>query len=121
MVILTLILGFAIAIVAVIFALQNTATVEVAFFTLHVTGSLALVVLVTLAAGILIGILVMTPSLIKRSISISSHRKKIKGLEKLLDEHKTKLEEIEKSSPAIQATEEPKPEPQSDSASQQIL
>lgn len=115
MVILALVLGFAIAIVAVIFALQNTATVEVAFFTLHVSGSLALVVLVTLAAGILIGILVMTPSVIKRSISLSSHRKKLKGLEKALEEHKSKLEELEKSNSVIKATEEPQPESTSNS------
>ncbi len=93
----TLILALLFAIPAVIFAVQNTMTVPVVFFTWKIEGSLALVVLIALAVGVLIGLLVMTPAVVKRSISLSGQRKKIAGLEKELDDHKARLGEAEKA------------------------
>ena len=83
-----LILALAIAIVAVIFALQNTATITVAFFAWKVTGSLSLVLLVALAIGVLIGLLFLMPSYVRNSFQVSGHRKRIGSLEKELDDHK---------------------------------
>jgi len=91
-----LILALAFAIVAVIFALQNTEVVTVSFFSLSYTGSLALVILVAVALGILIGVLVMTPGNIKNKIASSRSRKKIGSLEASLEEQKAKLMEAEK-------------------------
>ncbi len=92
----TLILALLFAILAVIFAVQNTDAVQVVFFSWQMEGSLALVVLIALAVGVLIGLLVMTPSVVKRSLNLSGQRKKIAGLEKDLDDHKTRLSEAEK-------------------------
>jgi len=99
-----LILALAFAIVAVIFALQNTEVVTVSFFSLSYTGSLALVILVAVALGILIGVLVMAPGNIKNKIASSRSRKKIGSLEASLEEQKAKLMEAEKpaSSPATE-------------------
>jgi len=107
MIILTLILALGFAIVAVIFALQNTALVTVTFFGTNVDGSLALFILLSVAVGVLIGVLVMIPGSIKHSFELRSHRKQINTLEKTLDEHKSLLTEVE------QPTEvEPPVEPQ---------
>lgn len=91
-----LILALAIAIVAVIFALQNTAIVTVTFFSVSFEGSLALVILVAVAVGILIGALVMTPGSIKNRLANVRSRKKISSLEASLDEQRVRLAQSEK-------------------------
>jgi uncharacterized integral membrane protein len=99
MAIVYLILALLIAVVAVIFALQNTATVTIAFFTFKATGSLSLVLLVTILIGILIGWLFAAPSLVKHTFRASGQRKRIGALEKELDDHKVKLSEPQKPAP----------------------
>ena len=95
MMIFTLIIALAFAVVAVIFALGNPDSVTVSFLNFQVTESLAIVLLITVAFGILIGILLMTPGAIKRNLALSGERKKLKGAEKELDMHKTKVTEFE--------------------------
>jgi len=99
-----LILALVIAIVAVIFALQNTATVTVAFFVWKVTGSLSLVLLVALAIGALIALLVLAPSLLRNSFQASGHRKRIGLLEKELEEHRQTVGRLktEKDKPLVE-------------------
>lgn len=102
----TLILALAIAIVAVIFALQNPTLVTVSLFGYEVEGSLALVILVTVAVGILIGVLVMAPGQIKSRLSNARNRKKISSLETSLEEQKSKLSQVEQpSEPEKEKTE----------------
>lgn len=96
---LYLIVALVIAVIAVVFALQNTLTVTITFFVWTVTGSLSLILLVTLAIGAVIGMLVLAPSTVKNSLAASGHRKRIGALEKELDEHKTKVAELQKPKP----------------------
>ena len=108
-----LIFALLIAVIAVIFALQNTITITVSFLAWKVTGSLSLVLLITLAIGALIGLLVLAPSTIKNTITVSSHRKRIGALEKDLDEHKQRVAELQKPGPVVPSSEPPPsgPEP----------
>ena len=76
-----LILALVIAVLSVVFALQNAVVIPVSLLVWEVRSSLALVLLVTLALGIVVGLLAMAPSLIKRSIKISQQHKKIKQLQ----------------------------------------
>jgi lipopolysaccharide assembly protein A len=94
MAIVYLILALVIAIIAVIFALQNSAVITISFFVWKVTGSLSLILLVTLAIGVLIGLLVLAPSAIKNSFQVSGHRKRIGTLEKELSDHKTIVQRL---------------------------
>ncbi len=89
-----LILALVIAIIAVVFALQNTATITISFIIWEVTGSLSLVLLVTLAIGVLIGLLFLSPSAIKSSLQASGQRKLIGALEKELAEVKTQAQKL---------------------------
>jgi len=93
MMIFSLILALLFAVVAVIFALGNTDVVTVSFLSWHVEGSLALILLVAVAVGILIGILLMTPGAIKRNLALSGQKKKIKTTEQELDQRKQELDE----------------------------
>jgi uncharacterized integral membrane protein len=108
-----LIAALIIALVAVIFALQNTMTITISFLVWKITGSLSLVLLVTLAIGVVIGLLVLAPSAIKNSLAVSSHKKRVGSLEKELDEHKAKIDELQKPKPVNplnQPVEPPKPQ-----------
>jgi uncharacterized integral membrane protein len=106
-----LIFALLIAVIAVIFALQNTITVTISFLAWKVTGSLSLVLLVTLAIGAVIGLLVLAPSAIKNTLTVSSHRKRIGTLEKELDEHKLRVAELQKPEPVTPSFEPPQTRP----------
>jgi uncharacterized integral membrane protein len=90
-----LIVALVVAIVAVIFALYNPGPVMVSFFTWQITGSLSLVLLVTLAIGVVIGLLVIAPSLVKNTIQGSSQRKRITALEKETAEQKASIASLQ--------------------------
>jgi len=94
--IFTLILALIIAIVAVFFALENTAIITVSFFGYGFSGSLALFLLAAVGLGLLLGVLLMTPGRIKSSLSNRRHRKKISTLESNLEEQKFKMAAMEK-------------------------
>ena len=93
--IVILIIVLIIAIVAVVFAVQNTATVSIAFLAWQSDGSLALVLLIALAIGAIIGLLVVSPALVRRGLRISKQKKKIAELDVKLQESNNKITEIE--------------------------
>ena len=103
-----LILALLIAAVAVIFAVQNVATVTITFLAWKLTGSLSVVLLVTLVIGAVVGLLVLAPSAVKGTISAASQRKRIGDLEKQLDEHKRRIVELGKP-PAENHASDPVP------------
>lgn len=81
--ILSLILGFLLGVAALLFALQNTAVVELSFMGWQFESSLALLILMAFAAGIIVSLLVSIPSAVKDSFRIMSLKKENK---KLVDE-----------------------------------
>jgi uncharacterized integral membrane protein len=83
---LFLIFALVIAVLAVIFALQNAMPIAVSFFAWRYEGSLALVLLLTLGLGVIISLLVSVPTMIRKRIIISSQKKTIEDLEKSLEE-----------------------------------
>ncbi len=100
-----------IATLAVIFAVQNSATTQVSFLTWRSNSSLALVMLLSLAAGALISFFLSLPSNIKTRWTIRQQRKKLSEYENNLSEYKLKLEEAQKKLEQIQAGGEVKAQP----------
>jgi uncharacterized integral membrane protein len=100
-----------VAILAVVFALQNAVPITVSFLTWRFESSLALVLLITLALGIIMSLLVSVPSMIRTRKIISDKKKKIQELESSLQresESKTREEtgiiieeEIESNEPEL--------------------
>lgn len=88
-----LILVLAVAIVAVIFALQNSVEIAISFFSLSASGSLSLVLILTLTIGILIGVLILAPSVFKRSMQFSGLKRRMSRLEKEKKKLDVKLSE----------------------------
>ena len=91
-----IIFALIIAVVAVIFALQNTAAVTVTFFIWNFHGSLVLVLLGALAVGLLIGLLAALPGLIRGRVTIGGHKKKLSATEKERDDYKERAETAER-------------------------
>ena len=108
---LQLIVAIIVAILAVVFALQNAVPITVSFLTWRFESSLALVLLITLALGIIMSLLVSVPSMIKRKRMISGQKKKSRELESSLQketESKTSEESGIKIKEEIES-EEPQP------------
>jgi uncharacterized integral membrane protein len=112
-----LVFALLIALVAVIFAVQNTALVTVSLFIWDFNNSLAVIILLTLFAGVLISILMASPGLIKSRIARTNLRKKNKELEgklsKVESQYQATVVEVEslKAQLAAAATPAPLPAP----------
>lgn len=92
---LILILGIIVAIVAVVFALQNNLPVVVAIALWRFEGSLALVLLVSLGLGALIAGLLSSPSVITRQWALGRLRKQVADLERQLAGQQQRSRELE--------------------------
>jgi uncharacterized integral membrane protein len=80
--IVSLIVTVVVTIIAATFALENTNMVRLSFFGYPVDGQIGLFMLIALGVGIILGILLMTPSLIGRSWALMQHKRKLAKLEK---------------------------------------
>jgi putative membrane protein len=76
-----LILSLLIAVAFVLFAVQNPAVVTVSFLSFHYHGSLALMLVVVFALGLLSGILISIPSLVRKSSALREQKRRVKQLE----------------------------------------
>lgn len=80
-----IIAALVIAILAVVFAIQNADIILVSFLAWQFQGSMALVLLLTFVLGFIAGLLIILPKLIKRSFMASGQKKKIEELPPALD------------------------------------
>jgi putative membrane protein len=88
-------LALIIAVIAVIFALQNTLTVTISILFWQFHGSLALVLLLALVVGAAISFLASMPTLVRGQWSMRKLRKQALELESNLNDHKQRLEEAQ--------------------------
>jgi uncharacterized integral membrane protein len=87
-----IIIALLIAVIAVVFALQNTAVVTITFLAWTVDGSLALVVLLAVLTGVLISVFVSLPSIVKNRLAATNRNKKISELTNQINKLEDKLE-----------------------------
>lgn len=92
--ILSLMIGFVLGAIALLFALQNTAVVTLTFLGWQFESSLALLVLVSLGVGVLISILASIPSALSASFRIMGLKKENKNLAQAVEEHRKALQEV---------------------------
>lgn len=86
--IILFIFGLLLGAMAVVFALQNVAIITVTFFSWQLTGSLALILLLTITAGVLIAILLLLPEFISNHFKYKSLKKDNERLEEELRKQK---------------------------------
>ena len=87
-----LFVALALALVAVMFALQNIVPVTVAFLAWTFEGSLALVLFVALIAGVLVSVLASVPTVVKGRWAEASLKKRVAALEAELKNTRLDLE-----------------------------
>ena len=92
-----LLISFVIAVLGIVFALQNAVPVTLAFLVWRIDSSLALVLLLALAAGVLVSFLATLPSLLKGGWTISGQKRQIKRLEAQITDYQTQLAEKEQA------------------------
>ena len=95
-----------IAVIAVIFAVQNNDQTTVSFIRWDIDGSLAFFLLIALAAGALISFFVSLPSNISTRWAIRQQRKKISELETKLEEKSADLDTLQHKLEGQQMIEE---------------
>jgi uncharacterized integral membrane protein len=77
-----LVLALAISMLAGFFALQNTLPIAVTFLLWTFEGSLALVLLVAFASGVLVSLLLLAPAMIKGRLTIARQNSEITELKR---------------------------------------
>ena len=75
-----LFIGLILGALAVIFALQNIAVITVTFLAWQLEGSLAVILLLAMLTGLLVGILISLPNIIRSKFQIASLRKQNIGM-----------------------------------------
>lgn len=90
-----LILALIVAIIAVIFAVQNAASITVSFLVWQFGASLALVLLLAVAVGVLLALLVTAPGNIRNSWNLSRLKKRVSELETEVHTERTKAATLE--------------------------
>jgi uncharacterized integral membrane protein len=86
MTVVLLVIGLIVAILAVIFALQNPVPTVISFlFWQSGEVSLALVLLVTFLIGVVATVLVLLPGIIRRSTQLRGMKKKVGQMDKLVN------------------------------------
>ena len=76
-----IVLALVIAIVIVLFAVQNSVIVTVSLLSFHYNGSLALILVVVFTLGLFVGILISVPSLVRKSSDVREQKRRVKQLE----------------------------------------
>ncbi len=105
--IISLILGFVLGAAAIVFAIENNTIVSLTFLGWQFQSSLALVVIIMLAAGVLVGTFICLPGLIRRSFVIRRLNKQAQGLH---DEAQTLRKENHDLTVRLQAETAPAPD-----------
>ncbi len=83
MVIIALVLALLFAVAAAIFAIQNPTPVDVKFLTWDIVdGSLAVILILAYGIGVITGVLLLLPGLLRRSVQLAMQKKKIDDLAK---------------------------------------
>jgi len=90
------------ALLVTVFAVQNNQPITISFLLWSIEGSLALVLMVTLVLGIVIGVLLMAPGSVRSRLQIGGLQRSVRSLEQ---EKATAAEAIT----AAQAQSEPEP------------
>jgi lipopolysaccharide assembly protein A len=103
--------ALAVALLAVVFAVQNTGAVTVAFIGWTFQGSLALVLFVAFVAGALASFLASVPAMVRGRMATGQHRKELAALQADLAACEQRLQERGGPRPL---TPEPRPGPAGD-------
>lgn len=94
-------LALILALLVTVFAVQNNADTTVKFLAWSVRGSAALVLMITLTVGIVVGLLPMIPGSVRNRLKVAELNRQVKSLEHDLQDARA---DLPKSSGAMAET-----------------
>lgn len=101
------IIGLIMAILAILFAFQNSTVVAISFGVWEIQQSLAIILIITLGLGIIISLLLSLPTILKRGWQNAKYKKKIGELKSQLDsQNKTNSQQQQETIAQQDATQE---------------
>ncbi len=104
--IIFLILGVLVGGLAVVFVLQNITPVSVSFLTWHIDGSLAIILFLAVATGVLMTLLFLLPSFIRDEWQYRKLKKHARAVEAELAQAKSNMRTgAPEAQPAVDATQ----------------
>ncbi len=103
----SLLLALLMTVAALIFAFQNAEPARVSFLVWQFESSLALFLVVSFAAGLLSGILLLVPGRIRAGLGASSQRRELAAVTRRLEECQGRLEEAERKISSLTPAEPP--------------
>lgn len=74
-------IALVLALLVTIFAVQNNQSTTIAFLFWSIDGSLALVLMITLVLGIVIGVLLMIPGSVRSRLEVGSLQRAVRSME----------------------------------------
>ena len=83
-----IILALLLALLVTVFAVQNNAAIAVTLFIWRVEGSLAIILMGTLLLGILVGVFLLAPAVIRARFTTSDLRKKLQKTQAELEQER---------------------------------
>src|SRR3989337_2093105 len=89
---LSLLLALLMTIAALLFAFQNAQAARVTFLVWHFESSLALILVVSFAAGLLAGSLLLLPGRVRAGLASASQRRELAGLSRRVTERQARLD-----------------------------
>ena len=87
---------------SILFAIQNSEVVDIKMFNFNFSYSLALILLATFGLGVLVSLLLILPSSLKRSIEIGSLKRKLKKLEGEVERKELEKEDVQQQIENVQ-------------------
>ncbi len=96
---LVIIAAIGVAILGVMFALQNNVPVTVTFLVWRFDSSLAMVLLIALALGAIAVALFSTPSTLRMQIELRRRRRRLEELQETADAQRARIEQLESTLP----------------------
>lgn len=75
------VIALILALLVTVFAVQNNQPITISFLFWSIEGSLALVLMVTLVLGIVIGVLLMAPGSVRNRLQIGGLQRSVRSLE----------------------------------------
>jgi uncharacterized membrane protein YciS (DUF1049 family) len=82
MIVVVLVLALVIVLITLIFAVANGTPVTINLIFSQIPTQLSLAIIIPFFAGVVVGLLMMTPGAIRSQLKIAGHQKKISNLEK---------------------------------------
>lgn len=102
-----LLLGAVLGAAFIIFVLQNVTPITVTFFTYHLSGSLSIILLLSLVSGMLITVLILLPGLIRDEFRVRKLKKENNDLANELEVTKNTLHEATINPTVVEVPAEP--------------